>query len=76
MADMIKNCKQDGLQVRTIEGKGRGITTTVPFEKGDYVCSYSGDLLTRAEGIEREKQYSNDVGCYIFFFSHKGQDLW
>ena len=73
---MVTSHEQQGLQVVTVEGKGRGITTTIPFKKGDYICSYSGDLLSRAEGIDREQQYSDDVGCYLFFFAHKGVDMW
>ena len=63
---MVTSHEQQGLQAVTVEGKGRGITTTIPFKKGDYICSYSSDLLSRAEGIDREQQYSDDVGCYLF----------
>ena len=73
---MVTNHEQQGLQVVTVEGKGRGITTTIPFKKRDYVCSHSGDLLSRAEGIDREQQYSDDVGCYLFFFAHNGVIMW
>lgn len=76
VANQIKSNKQDGLQVVMVEGKGRGVVTSVPFKKGRYVCHYSGELLSRAEGAHREKQYSEDVGCYIFFFTHKGMDMW
>lgn len=58
------------------EGKGKGVTVTSPIKKGEYVCYYSGDLLTRAQGIKREENYPDDVGCYIFFFSYKGVDMW
>ena len=76
MAALITSQKQGGLTVTTTESKGKGVIATIPFKKGDYVCSYSGELLTRTKGIEREQEYSDDVGCYIFFFSHKGVDMW
>ena len=66
---MITNHEQQGLQVVTVDGKGRGITTTIPFKKGDYVHT----LVT---GIDSEQQYSDDVGCYLFFFAHKGVNMW
>ena len=45
VANQIKGNKQDGLQVVMVEGKGRGVITSVPFKKGGYVCHYSGSYL-------------------------------
>ena len=32
-----------------MKGKGRGVTATQPFKKGEFLCEYSGDLISREE---------------------------
>lgn len=76
VAGLIRNKEQGDLQVVVVEGKGRGVKATAPFKKGEYVCSYHGELLSKAEALEREKNYPDNVGCYLFFFTHKGHDMW
>uniref|UniRef100_A0A3Q2YRJ9 SET domain-containing protein n=1 Tax=Hippocampus comes TaxID=109280 RepID=A0A3Q2YRJ9_HIPCM len=43
--DLIKNGIEEGMQVRVIEGKGRGVFAERLFKKGDFVVEYHGDLL-------------------------------
>lgn len=40
-----------------IPGKGKGVVAGVAFPRGHYVCEYSGDLMRRAEALEREQMY-------------------
>ena len=63
----------DGLEIRTIEGKGRGIFATRGFARGDFVCEYAGEMITYARAKEREAKYALDpaIGCYMYFFEHK-----
>lgn len=72
VAGLIRSKEQGDLQIVVVEGKGRGVKATAPFKKGEYFCSYYGELLSKAE---REKNYPDNVGCYLFF-THKGHDMW
>ena len=76
MASLIQSKEQGGLQVVVVDGKGKGIQATAPFKKGEYVCSYRGELLSKTEALDREQSYQDGVGCYLFFFTHKGVDMW
>ena len=56
------------------EGQG----TTCSFEKNEFLCEYAGELISHAEGVKREGQYSTDKThdnskCYIYFFKHAGK---
>ena len=41
------------------------------------MLEYAGELLSKEEADRREIRY-NQTGCgsYMFYFKHKGQDLW
>ncbi|XP_055592531.1 N-lysine methyltransferase KMT5A isoform X2 [Uranotaenia lowii] len=69
----IREQRETGLKVAVFEGKGRGIVTTQPFSKGEFVVEYIGDLITVTEAKEREQIYAEDdnTGCYMYYFKHK-----
>ena len=70
----IFNCL---LQLFTFQFKwiGRGVFTTRPFHKGEFLLVYRGKLLTKVEGEKREEQYPQEVN-FLFFFEHKGKQYW
>lgn len=71
---IISGC-EDGLEVRSFSGKGRGIVTTQEFTKGEFIVEYIGDLIDQVEAKKREGQYSQDhsTGCYMYYFQHRSQ---
>ena len=66
------------LQVVETAGKGRGVVTTRPFTKGEFVVEYAGDLIDLGIARQRENNYSQDkhVGCYMYYFQHKNNNYW
>lgn len=42
---------EEGFEVVTFEGKGKGVVTTRCFNKGDFVVEYAGELLTYKEAM-------------------------
>lgn len=66
------------LQVKHIEGKGRGVFALSGFQKGDFVVEYHGDLLEISEAKKREAQYSEDpkTGCYMYYFQYQTKTYW
>lgn len=69
----IREQRESGLKIQTFDEKGRGIVTTRPFMKGEFVVEYIGDLITVSEAKEREQIYAEDdnTGCYMYYFKHK-----
>lgn len=69
----IREERESGLKIANFEGKGRGIITTRPFMKGEFVVEYIGDLITVAEAKQREQIYAEDdnTGCYMYYFKHQ-----
>lgn len=60
-----------------IEGKGRGVIATKPFEPRDFIVEYAGDLISDSQARERENKYGASVkGCYMFYFKHKDATYW
>ena len=56
--------------------KGRGVITNRDFKKGEFVVEYAGEIVTYSEAVKREEKYDEDIGCYMFFFRHKGRSYW
>ncbi|KAM9393068.1 lysine methyltransferase 5Ab isoform 2-T2 [Pholidichthys leucotaenia] len=73
--NLIKNNTEEGMQVRQIEGKGRGVFALKGFKKGDFVVEYHGDLLDLSEAKIREAQYAEDpqTGCYMYYFQYQSK---
>ncbi|KAM9360926.1 lysine methyltransferase 5Ab [Symphorus nematophorus] len=73
--DVIKKGIEEGMQVKHIEGKGRGVFAINGFKKGDFVVEYHGDLLELAEAKIREAQYALDpqTGCYMYYFQYQSK---
>ncbi|KAL7392090.1 hypothetical protein ABVT39_019483 [Epinephelus coioides] len=73
--DLIKNDIEEGMKIKHIEGKGRGIFAADGFKKGDFVVEYHGDLLELAEAKKRETQYALDPqkGCYMYYFQYQSR---
>ncbi|XP_055923754.1 histone-lysine N-methyltransferase PR-Set7 isoform X2 [Eupeodes corollae] len=67
--------RADGLKIENFEGKGRGICADRPFQRGEFVVEYIGDLIDMAEANVRERKYALDenAGCYMYYFKHKNQ---
>ncbi|KAK2823283.1 hypothetical protein Q7C36_019883 [Tachysurus vachellii] len=70
--ELITNGIEDGMIVKYIEGKGRGVFATHSFQKGQYVVEYHGDLLLQTDAKKREAVYAQDpaTGCYMYYFQH------
>lgn len=58
LEDLIENDCEDGLEVREIEGKGRGVCATKHFSRGDFVIEYKGELIDLSKAKELEDTYS------------------
>ncbi|XP_040011803.1 lysine methyltransferase 5Ab [Xiphias gladius] len=73
--DLIKNGIEEGMQVKHIEGKGRGVFAVKSFKKGEFVVEYHGDLLELPEAKIREAQYAQDpqTGCYMYYFQYQSK---
>jgi histone-lysine N-methyltransferase SETD8 len=78
LEQMLRNEVEEGLEVRIFSDKGRGVVTSRPFTKGDFVVEYSGDLIDLNEARRRELQYAQDqnTGCYMYYFKHNDQQYW
>lgn len=74
----IDEQRQDGLSIREFEGKGRGIVAARPFQRGEFVVEYIGELIDPIEAEKREEEYMENVnfGCYMYYFKHKEQQWW
>ena len=72
LCQKIRHPNYSGLEVKASQEKGRGVFATKGFEKGDFLVEYSGELVSRGEGLHREQRAEEDGG-YLFFFSHDGQ---
>ncbi|XP_073695564.1 lysine methyltransferase 5Ab [Garra rufa] len=70
--DLIKNNVEEGLMVKNIDGKGRGIFASRAFLKDQFVVEYHGDLIEIADAKARESQYAQDptTGCYMYYFRY------
>ena len=55
---------------------GRGVFTTKEFQQGDFLLTYNGELIDEEEGCKRETHYPAEAGSFLFFFNHKGKNLW
>ncbi|KAM9744601.1 LOW QUALITY PROTEIN: N-lysine methyltransferase KMT5A-A-like, partial [Menidia menidia] len=68
--DLINNGTEEGMEVKHIEGKGRGVFAIKGFKKGEYVVEYHGDLLDLSQAKMREAEYAEDpqTGCYMYYF--------
>ncbi|XP_037338345.2 lysine methyltransferase 5Ab isoform X1 [Pungitius pungitius] len=72
---LIKNNIEEGMQIKHIEGKGRGIFASKLFKRGEFVVEYHGDLLELSEAKIREAQYTQDPqkGCYMYYFQYQSK---
>eukprot|EP01083_Nonionella_stella_P276930 941433_1 len=50
--------------------KGWGLKATAPYEKGEYVCSYVGEMISESEAVRREAARENDSEP-LFLWSEK-----
>lgn len=67
-----------GIEIASIENKGRGIRAVKSFAKGDFVVEYAGDLIDIGTAKDLENKYSMDAskGCYMYYFKHRGKQYW
>ena len=51
---------------------------THPFTKGELICEYSGELITREEAKKRKEEHKKNpfVGCFMYYFEYKNKKLW
>lgn len=78
IADKLRKKVEDGLEVKEVKDKGKGVFSTRPRKKGDFICEYSGELISYEEALRREEEYSEDAdtGCYMYYFEHKNTKHW
>lgn len=74
----IEKQLEDGLIVKVFPEKGRGIVAGRPFQRGEFVVEYIGELIDQTEADRREEDYAKNAefGCYMYYFKHKEQQWW
>ncbi|XP_065186468.1 N-lysine methyltransferase KMT5A-A-like [Sycon ciliatum] len=66
--------QEEGMEIFHCDVKGRAVRAVRPFKRGEFICEYSGELLTHKQGIERERMYNEHperYGSYMYFFQFK-----
>ncbi|KAI9541835.1 hypothetical protein NQZ68_026296 [Dissostichus eleginoides] len=63
-----------GLDVQYINAiKGHGIFTSIPFQKGDFLIEYRGELISKQECERRLKLYPVRLKVFMFDFHFDGK---
>lgn len=77
LEEALVSGKEDGLEVKEVEGKGRGVFSQHKFTKGQFVCEYAGELIDYQTAKEREKLYEGktEFGCYMYYFTFKNKKM-
>ncbi|XP_026153069.1 N-lysine methyltransferase KMT5A-A-like isoform X2 [Mastacembelus armatus] len=70
--DLITKGIEEGMEERKVEGKGRAVFATRPFQKGEYVVEYHGELLQITDAKKKEAEYAQNpaTGCYMYYFQY------
>ncbi|KAI4797406.1 hypothetical protein KUCAC02_025135 [Chaenocephalus aceratus] len=70
-------CKdKDGFDVKFINSfKGRGVFSCRPFQNGDFLIEYRGEVITKSERENRQKVYHNALKVFMFDFRLNGQEF-
>lgn len=68
--EKLKSQDESHIEISEEGEKGKGIRCTRFLEKGEFVCEYSGELITKKEAEIREEKYGTDpkFGCYMYYF--------
>lgn len=71
-SNRLSTSKPSKLAVEIIPHKGRGIVCSDWFIKGEYVVPYVGELLSRKDGLKREKGLIaiDSDASFLYFFSY------
>ncbi len=71
----IKTMIEEGMEIKNIENKGRGVFSTRCFQRGEFVCEYAGEIISYKVAKKREELYAADpsIGCYMYFFEYKSK---
>ena len=66
------------MKVVQLEGKGWGVVSSNFITKGTFICEYAGRLLSKKEAITEERMYEADetIGCYMYYFTFRGEQYW
>lgn len=70
---ILANCC-DGLRCGDVPGCGRGIFATKKFLADDFICVYTGELITAAQFWKRYGR-CDSVKSYTFHIRHDGKHL-
>ena len=54
---------------------GRGVFLKESIKKNQFICEYSGELISAAEGYRREETLG-DSSVFRYFFSSNKEELW
>ncbi|XP_033996371.1 N-lysine methyltransferase KMT5A-A-like [Trematomus bernacchii] len=70
-------CKdKDGFDVKFINSfKGRGVFSCRPFQNGDFLIEYRGEVITKSEREHRQQVYHCALKVFMFDFRINGQEL-
>ena len=49
---------------------------TREFKKDEFICEYSGELISQKQGLVRELEYQAEVGSFLSFFNFKEKHWW
>lgn len=77
LEEALLSGKEDSLEVKEVEGKGRGVFSQRKFTRGQFVCEYAGELIDYHTAKEREKLYEGktEFGCYMYYFTFKNKKM-
>ncbi|XP_078801454.1 uncharacterized protein LOC144991219 isoform X2 [Oryzias latipes] len=67
---------KEGFDIRYIDSfKGRGVFSSRPFQKGDFLLEYRGQLISKKEQESRLKVYHDALKVFMFDFQFNGKLL-
>jgi histone-lysine N-methyltransferase SETD8 len=64
---VVTGANEMDLDIAICEVKGRGLRALRPFNRGEFVVEYKGDIVEYAEAERRELEYARNpkIGSYM-----------
>ena len=71
LVEKIASKSADGLEVKEVEGKGKGVFANRKFARKEFVTEYQGELISTEEAEKREVRYGDEphkFGSFMYYF--------